>query len=133
MKVTDALRTARDAITVERVFSEPYEKDGVSVIAAAAVVGGAGGGRGTDPAGQQGEGGGFAVTARPVGAFIIHNGRVTWRPALDLNRLLTLIGMVAVVYLLRRPRSKPRSTRRAPDCPSSQAADPARESPRAVP
>lgn len=105
MKVTEALSAARDAITVKRVFAELYEKDGITVIAAAAVAGGAGGGRGTDPTGQEGEGGGFAAHARPAGAYIIQNGRVTWRPALDLNRLLTLAGMMVIAYLLRRPRS----------------------------
>jgi hypothetical protein len=44
-----------------RVFAEPYEKDGVTVIAAATVAGGAGGGGGHDERGQEGEGGGFGV------------------------------------------------------------------------
>jgi hypothetical protein len=42
MKVTEALSRASDAITVKRVFAEPYEKEGLTVIAAAAVTGGAG-------------------------------------------------------------------------------------------
>jgi hypothetical protein len=41
------------------VFTEPYEKDGVTVIAAAIVAGGAGWWRGHDERGQEGEGGGF--------------------------------------------------------------------------
>ena len=45
MKVTEVLSTAKDAITVKRVFGEPYEKDGLTVIPAAVVGGGAGGGR----------------------------------------------------------------------------------------
>ena len=43
MKVTDVLSTARDAITVKRVFGDPYEQDGLTIIPAA-VVGGGGGG-----------------------------------------------------------------------------------------
>ncbi|WP_299445071.1 hypothetical protein [uncultured Phycicoccus sp.] len=105
MKVTEALSTTRDTLTVKRVFAEPYERDGITLIAAAAVLGGAGGGHGTDPKGQEGEGGGYAVHARPVGAYILENGRVAWRPALDLNRLLTLLGVVALAFVLRRPRS----------------------------
>ena len=106
MKVAEVLGTARDAITVKRVFAEPYEKDGVTVIAAAAVAGGAGGGSGTDNKGQQGEGGGFGVSARPAGAYVIKDGQVAWRPAIDANRIITMVGLIAIAYLLRRPRSK---------------------------
>ena len=35
MKVAELATTVRDAITVSRVFAEPYETDGVTVIAAA--------------------------------------------------------------------------------------------------
>lgn len=52
MKITDALNQARDAITVERVYGEPYEKNGLTVIPAALVSGGAGGGTGHDDKGQ---------------------------------------------------------------------------------
>jgi hypothetical protein len=31
----------------------------------------------------KGSGGGFGMTARPVGAFIIRDGELTWRPRLD--------------------------------------------------
>jgi len=106
MKVTEALSTARDALTVKRVFAEPYEKDGLTVIAAATVSAGAGGGSGTDPQGQQGEGAGFAANARPVGAYVIKDGQVHWRPAVDPNRVITMVCLIAVAYLLRRPRSK---------------------------
>jgi len=37
---------------VKRVFGEPYEKNGVTVIPAARVQGGAGGGGGEGPQGQ---------------------------------------------------------------------------------
>ena len=105
MDVSEILGTARDAITVKRVFAEPYEKNGVTVIAAATVSGGAGGGAGTDPRSQQGEGAGFAASSRPAGAYVITNGRVSWRPAVDANRLIAIVGLLALVYLLRRPRS----------------------------
>jgi hypothetical protein len=71
MKVAELATTIRDAITVNRGFAEPYEKDGVTVIAAATVAGGAGGGGGHDERGQEGEGGGFRVSARPAGAYVI--------------------------------------------------------------
>ena len=104
MKVEEVLGTARDAITVKRVYAEPYEKDGVTIIAAAKIGGGGGGGTGHDDKGQQGEGGGFGVSGRPAGAYVIKDGRVTWRPAVDPNRLFVVIGVAVVVYLLSRPR-----------------------------
>lgn len=101
MEVQDVIAQARDAITVKRVFGEPYEKDGVTVIPAAKVQGGAGGGGGEDPEGQaKGSGSGFGVSARPVGAFVIRGGEMTWRPALDLNRVILGGQVVAVVLLL---------------------------------
>ncbi|MGL5811331.1 MAG: hypothetical protein ACRCYQ_15430 [Nocardioides sp.] len=105
MKVTEVLNTARDAITVRRVFAEPFEKDGLTLITAAAVAGGAGGGSGTDPRGQQGEGVGFGANARPVGAYVIKDGKVTWRPAIDVNRVITIIGLILIALLRRGQRS----------------------------
>jgi len=65
MDVQDVITQARDAITVKRVFGEPYEKDGVTVIPVARVQGGAGGGGGEGPEGQgKGSGSGFGVSAR---------------------------------------------------------------------
>ena len=52
MEVQEVIAQARDAITVKRVFGEPYEKNGVTVIPAARVQGGAGGGGGEGPEGQ---------------------------------------------------------------------------------
>jgi len=112
MKVTEVLSAARDALTVKRVYAEPYEKDGLTVIAAATVTGGAGGGSGTDPRGQQGEGAGFGASARPVGAYVIKDGQVNWRPAIDPNRIITMVGLIAIAYLLRRPRSRKPSRQR---------------------
>lgn len=104
MQVSEIISTAKDAITVKRVFAEPYEKDGVTVIVAATVGGGAGGGGGHDEKGQDGEGGGFGLSGRPAGAYVIKNGEVDWRPAVDPNRIVTMVGLVAIAYLLSRPR-----------------------------
>ncbi|MGB7982655.1 MAG: hypothetical protein WCF36_17885 [Candidatus Nanopelagicales bacterium] len=105
MAFSPALDAARDAATVRRVFAEPYEKDGLTVIAAALVSGAAGGGSGTNDKGQPGEGGGFGVYARPVGAYVIHDGTVRWRPAIDANRIIAVMGLVAIVCLLKRSRT----------------------------
>ena len=104
MKVNEVLSNARDAITVKRVFGEPYEKDGLTVIPAAVVGGGAGGGTGHDDKGQEGEGGGFGVSGRPAGAYVIQDGQVSWRPAVDPNRIVVMVGLAVIAFLLSRPR-----------------------------
>jgi uncharacterized spore protein YtfJ len=91
---------ARKALTVRRVYGEPIEQDGVTVIPAAAIRGGAGGGGDN----QDNGGGGFGIGGRPIGAYVIANGRVRWKPALDVNRLLFLTA--ALVYLLARRRTR---------------------------
>ncbi|HEY8821312.1 MAG TPA: hypothetical protein VIM49_05100 [Dermatophilaceae bacterium] len=104
MKVTEVLSAAKDAITVKRVYAEPYEKDGLTVIPAAVVRGGAGGGTGHDDKGQDGEGGGFGMIGRPAGAFVVKDGQVDWRPAIDPNRIVAMVGLAVIAYLLSRPR-----------------------------
>jgi uncharacterized spore protein YtfJ len=114
MEVQDVIAQARDTLTVKRVYGEPYEKDGVTIIPAARVQGGAGGGTGEDPNGQgRGSGSGFGVTARPVGAFIVRDGDLSWRPAVDVNRII-LGGQVVLVVALLTVRAivRTRSRRR---------------------
>jgi uncharacterized spore protein YtfJ len=101
MEVQDVIAQARDALTVKRVFGEPYDKNGVTIIPAARIQGGAGGGGGEDQEGKgRGSGSGFGVTARPAGAFVIRDGEVSWRPAVDVNRIVLGGQIVAVVALL---------------------------------
>jgi uncharacterized spore protein YtfJ len=98
MDVQRMITEARDVITVKRVFGDPYEKDGVTIIPAATVQGGGGGGGGEGPTGQgKGEGGGFGLSARPAGAYVISNDQVTWQPAVDVNRVVAVGGAVAIV------------------------------------
>jgi uncharacterized spore protein YtfJ len=101
MEVQEVIAQARDAITVKRVFGEPYEKNGVTVIPAARVQGGAGGGGGEGPEGQgKGSGTGFGLSARPIGAFLIRGDEVSWRPAVDINRIVLGAQVVAIFALL---------------------------------
>ena len=101
MDVQEAIAQARDTLTVKRVFGEAYEKNGVTIIPAARVQGGAGGGTGEDPQGQgRGSGSGFGVTARPVGALVLRGDKLSWQPAVDVNRIVLGGQAVAIVALL---------------------------------
>ena len=104
MNVAEVMGVAKDAMTVKRIYGEPYEKDGLTVIPAAVVAGGAGGGSGQDDKGQEGGGGGFGVSGRPAGAFVIKDGKVSWRPVVDPNRVVAMIGLSVIAYLVSRPR-----------------------------
>ena len=58
-------------------------------------------GSGEDPQSQgKGSGSGFGMIARPVGAFIIREGELSWRPAVDVTRIVLGGQVVAVVALL---------------------------------
>jgi uncharacterized spore protein YtfJ len=103
MQQQDVIAQVRDALTVKRVFGEPYERDGVTIIPAARIRGGAGagGGEGTQDGGTgSGSGSGFGLSARPVGAFVVRDGELSWRPAVDVNRIVLGGQLVAVVALL---------------------------------
>jgi len=101
-----------------RVYSEPYERNGVTVILASRVQGGGGGGAGEDGGSEDrragsGWGGGFGLNARPVGAFVIRGDEVSFVPALDVNRIIMGGQVVALAALLTvRVIAKARSKRR---------------------
>ncbi|TMB63825.1 MAG: sporulation protein [Chloroflexi bacterium] len=96
MNVLERLDAARDAVTVRRVYGDPYQEQGITIIPAASVMGGGGGGGDTEGNG----GGGFGVRARPAGAWIIKNGDAQWRPAVDVTRIALMGQIVAIVALL---------------------------------
>jgi uncharacterized spore protein YtfJ len=114
MDVHEVLNHARDAMTVKRVFGDPFEKDGVTVIPVANVMGGAGAGGGTgagarpastgegavaDDAGEAGYGMGYGLRATPAGVYVIRGGEVEWKPALDMNRLTLQRAGVTIMAL----------------------------------
>jgi len=115
MDVHEVLDHARDAMTVKRVFGDPYEKDGATVIPVANIMGGAGAGGGpgvgAKPAGsgdagvgegaaETGYGMGYGLRASPAGVYVIKGGEVEWKPALDPTRLTLQRAAVAIVALL---------------------------------
>lgn len=74
MEYTELLAEVKDAITVKRVYGDPIEKDGMTVIPVASVRGGGGGGGGNDAADAGGSGAGFGFTARPAGVYVLRDG-----------------------------------------------------------
>jgi uncharacterized spore protein YtfJ len=100
MNVDEMPQGVHDAMAVKRVYGDPVERDGVTVIPAATVRGGGGGG-GDE---RNNGGGGFGLQARPVGAYVIRGDEVEWRPAIDVGRIVasTAIAAVLVAFLLRK-------------------------------
>jgi uncharacterized spore protein YtfJ len=96
MNVTEMLEGAREAMTVKRVYGEPIEREGLTIVPAARVRGGGGGGGDAENNG----GGGFGLTASPVGAYVVKGGEVAWEPAVDVNRISTLGILAGIVALL---------------------------------
>jgi len=96
MNVQQILSGAQDALTTRRVFGEPVEVNGVTIIPAAAIRGGGGGG------GRDNERGGvgFGLQARPAGAYVVKDGDVQWRPAVDVNKIVLGGQIVAIAALV---------------------------------
>ena len=96
MNALETINQARDSLTARRVYGEPYQEGGITIIPAAHVMGGGGGGGDTEGNG----GGGFGLYARPAGAWVIKDGDARWRPALDVNRMVFMGQLVGIVMLL---------------------------------
>ena len=105
MNLEEILERAGESMTARRVFGDPVERNGVTVVPVAALSGGGGGGGGASEGGA-----GFGMRARPVGAFVIQGDQVAWQPALDVSRLATLAaGGLTSLLLLRSLRKLRRS------------------------
>lgn len=96
MNAEQLLKGAQDAISVRRVYGEPIERDGVTVVPVAKVGGGGGGGSDN----QENGGGGFGLGAKPAGVVVIKDGEVTWKPAVDPVRV-AFVAVLALAVLLR--------------------------------
>ncbi|MGY1744195.1 hypothetical protein [Blastococcus sp. SYSU D00695] len=98
---------AADRVRQVLAFDRPVERDGATVIPAAAVR--------THTATRAGGGGedGRALDAamsggRPLGAFVVRDGRVRWHPVVDATRVLTTAELVVgAVLVARRLAARP--------------------------
>jgi len=116
MGIADVLESTREAITAKRVFVEPYVHDVVTILPAAKIGGGAGSGE-SEAEGREGGGSGMGLGGVPAGAFVIENGHATWRPAIDVNRVILGGQIVAIVALLTiRSIAKARSKAQGGSC-----------------
>jgi hypothetical protein len=119
MELQELIAGARDAVSVKRVYGEPYEKNGLTVIPAATVRGGGGGGMGEREGADAGGGGGFGLIARPSGAWIVEDGRATWKPAVDVNRIVLGAQAIALTAILVTGRVLLAHSRRRPSLRAS--------------
>lgn len=106
--VAEVMKSTQDSMTVRRVFGDPVEREGLTLIPVASISGGGGGGEGTEGQ-QQGTGAGFGVRARPVGAYVVRRDEVLWQPAFDIMRVimggLAFAALATVVFGTRRRRA----------------------------
>jgi uncharacterized spore protein YtfJ len=100
----DRFREIVDNATAGRVFGAPIAHDDMIILPVVKISTGAGGGRGTRPAkgGRQadGTGGGFGMSVRPLGVYVLRDGKVSWQPAIDVNTVILGGQLVAVTALL---------------------------------
>ena len=132
LAVLDDLRGVRDTLSVRRVFGDPHTIDGITIIPVGRHAGGGGGGGGIDADNGEGHGfgTGFGLGARPVGIYEMRNGHVTWKPAIDADRLarggqlLAAIAMLCGTLLIRRRRQRPSANDRWADPTAASARAP---------
>ena len=103
--VVSKLNAIKDVMTVQRVFGEPTQVDGITVMPVAVVRGGGGAGGGGDPMpdeNQQGEGAGlgFGLNARGIGVYAVRDGDITWQPAVDVTRIVLGAQIVALAAVI---------------------------------
>src|SRR4051794_5161444 len=106
--VTDSVDLEQLGLTHPRLrglaFDQPFTADGVTVIPASTTRGHVARRRSVDD--HRGEFDAEMRGGRPVGAFVIKEGVVRWRPALDVSRLLVtaeaVVGAVLVAERLAR-------------------------------
>jgi uncharacterized spore protein YtfJ len=115
MNAREILEHVRDTLTVQRVFGDPIERDGLLVVPVASVTGGGGSGEGQPAEGTKtgsGSGGGWGGSARGLGVFVIGDGQVRWEPAVDVTRLIVgsqvalVVGLLVLRSIVKRRRRR---------------------------
>jgi len=103
IQLEEILDKARHSASVRDVYGEPYERDGVTIIPVARVMGAGGGGGGT---GNEGEGSGFGYGLRsePVGVYVIKGDKVSWQPAVNVDKIISGGFVVAIAGIIGVPR-----------------------------
>lgn len=106
MDPQQVLTGAQEALSARRVFGEPIQAEGATIVPVAVIAGGGGGGiRGQDEGGV-----GYGLKARPAGIFVVKNGDAKWRPAVNINliiaggQLVALAGLMTLKAYLERSR-----------------------------
>lgn len=112
--VINAITRTIESSTARQVFGEPITMGDVMIIPVAKVRGGGGGGGGgsrmsnSDNGSGDGSGAGMSLSARPVGAFVVRGSNVSWRPAVDVNRvvlggqIVVIVGLMVLRAMTRR-------------------------------
>ena len=95
MQAQEILDRARESMNVKRVFGEPIHEGDVTIVPVAKISGGAGAGSGPNNDG----GGGFGVHATGIGVYEIRNGTATYKPAIDVNRVIMGGQAIAVIAI----------------------------------
>jgi uncharacterized spore protein YtfJ len=103
-------KSLRRALSARTVYGEAVEREGVTVIPAATVIGGGGlGANEATPDGRQAAagGGGFGLVAWPSGAIEIRGDQVRWRRTFDSTYFLVTALWVALATIkaIRAARS----------------------------
>jgi len=100
------------AMTASTVFGTPHTQGDITVIPAATVRGGGGGGVGSRNGEENGEGAGFWLHAHPAGALTITGDKVAWKVPFDLNKVILggqVVGVAYFVFAWLTERSKARA------------------------
>ena len=102
MDVDRTLQKARGLMQARRVYGEPVERDGITIIPAASITGGGGGGGQSDGNGVSDGGAGFGLVGKPVGAWVVKDGTAEWQSArgTDGDRLLAALPAIGLVLLI---------------------------------
>jgi uncharacterized spore protein YtfJ len=115
--VKDLLKRLREFYTVERIYGEPLEIKGRTIIPVARInaVGGGGGGGGesggsdgTEKDSGFGMGFSFGGTARPIGMMVVEDEKTTWIPITDNEKIIlkSVATVASLVKVLSRVYSR---------------------------